>query len=79
MDGPNVFQFYLEIERFNKIELCESKSSKLIQKVSSKYFLKERQKTFILYIYEISHGILNKSMDKSTLPDFKESLALSKC
>ena len=38
MDGPNVFQFYLEIERFNKIELCESKSSKLIQKVSSKYF-----------------------------------------
>ena len=37
MDGPNVFQFYLEIERFNKIELYEFKSSKLIQK-ESKYF-----------------------------------------
>ena len=37
MDGPNVFQFYLEIERFDKIELYEFKSSKLIQK-ESEYF-----------------------------------------
>ena len=41
MDGPNVFQFYLEIERFNKIELYGFKSSKLMQKVS-KYLFKSR-------------------------------------